>query len=256
VNLTLRATPTWVLTCIRQRGLCTRHMEDRCCFPIVLFQLVIAGLPAEFPALKTLDARVNHLPVPLTSLIGRAREVETLHKLLNREEVRLLTLTGPGGIGKTRLGLQVVTEMEEQFANGVYFVNLAPVRDPEVVLATIAQTLTLKETGAQPLSDLLFAFLHDKHLLLLLDNFEQVLVVPSLIVPDPKHVPDLVTFSQYEAVTLFIQRAQAVEPDLQVTNATAAAIADICVRLDGLPLAIELAAARSKVLPRRPYWHD
>jgi predicted ATPase/class 3 adenylate cyclase len=251
--------------------------------PSHLYQLVIADLPAHFPPLKTLDSRPHNLPVQPTSLIGREKEVATVKQLLGREDVRLLTLTGPGGIGKTRLGLQVAAELSEHFVDGVFFVNLAPISNPAFVIPTIAQTLGLKEPGDQPLHGLLKAFLRGRQLLLLLDNFEQVVraalpvaellaacpklkivvtsrmalhlqaehefAVPPLALPDPKHLPDVVTLSQYEAVALFILRTQAVKPEFQVSNANARAIAQICARLDGLPLAIELAAARSKLLP-------
>jgi len=251
--------------------------------PSHLYQLIIEDLPADFPPLKTLDNSPNNLPIQPTSLIGREKEVAALLNLLRREEVRLLTLTGPGGTGKTRLGLQVAAELIDIFPDGVYFVNLAPLSDPALVLPTLAQTLDIKESAELPLLELLKSSLHLKHLLLLLDNFEQVVLaalqvaellaacpklkimvtsrmalhvsaeqefaVPPLMLPDPKHLPALVVLSQYEAVALFIQRAQAVKSDFQVTNATAPAVAEICVRLDGLPLAIELAAARSKVLP-------
>ena len=248
-----------------------------------LYQLIIEGLPADFPPLKTLGNSPNNLPVQSTALIGREKEVAALLHLLQREEVRLLTLTGPGGTGKTRLGLQVAAELSDLFPDGVYFVNLAPISDPTLVVSTIAQTLDLKETGAQPLLDMLKASLNWKPLLLLLDNFEQVVnaavyvaelltacsllkvivtsraslhvrgeqsfAVPPLAVPDPTRLPDLLTLSQYEAVSLFIQRAQAIKPEFQLTNANAQAVAEICVRLDGLPLAIELAAARIKLFP-------
>src|SRR6266567_2519902 len=248
-----------------------------------LSQLVIADFPADFPPLKTLDTHPNNLPVQPTPLIGRAKEVALVQNLLQREEVRLLTLTGPGGIGKTRLGLQVAAQLTDRFADGVFFVNLAPISDPELVIPATAQVLDVKEIGGQPLLELLKGSLREKHLLLLLDNFEQVVgaamyvadlhaacpnlkvmvtsrmtlhiqgeqeyAVPPLAVPDPKHLPDLVVLSQYEAVALFIQRAQATRPEFQVSNANAPAVAEICVRLDGLPLAIELAAARIKVLP-------
>src|SRR6266702_292075 len=251
--------------------------------PSHLFQLVIAGLPAGFLPLKTLDAYPNNLPIQPTPLIGREQEVATVAALLRHEDVRLLTLTGPGGTGKTRLGLQVAAELSDRFADGVFFVNLAPFSDPELVIPAAAQALDVKEIGGQPLLELLKVSLREKHLLLLLDNFEQVVraalqlaellaacpqlkilvtsrmalhvsaeqefAVPPLTLPDPKHLPDLVVLSQYEAVALFIQRAQAVKSNFQVTNATAPAVAEICVRLDGLPLAIELAAARRKVLP-------
>jgi predicted ATPase len=248
-----------------------------------LYQLVIADLPADFPPLKNFDMHPNNLPVQLTPLIGRTKEVALVQNLLQREDVRLLTLTGPGGIGKTRLGLQVAAELRDQFVNGVFFVNLASISDSTFVVPAIAQALNLKETGEHPLQDLLQASLQDRQLLLLLDNFEQVLgaaeqvvdllastrrlkvlvtsravlhvrgeqefAVPPLAVPSPEHVSDLVALSQYEAVALFISRAQAAKLDFQLTHANARAIAEICAHLDGLPLAIELAAARVKLLP-------
>jgi predicted ATPase/DNA-binding CsgD family transcriptional regulator len=244
---------------------------------------VTLGLPADFPPLKTLGAHPNNLPIQPTPFIGRGQEVAAVEHLLQRSEVRLLTLTGPGGIGKTRLALQVAAELSEVFPDGVYFVNLAPIRDPGFVVPTIAEALDVKEIAEQSLLDLLKAFLQEKQLLLLLDNFEQVVsaalqvaellaacpqlkvlvtsrmvlhvraehefAVPPLSVPDPRHLPDLVALSQYEALALFIQRAQAVKPEFQLSNANARAVAEICRHLDGLPLAIELAAARIKLLP-------
>jgi predicted ATPase/class 3 adenylate cyclase/DNA-binding CsgD family transcriptional regulator len=248
-----------------------------------LFQLVIGGLPASFPPLKTLDTHPNNLPIQPTPFIGREQEVEACEQLLEREEVRLLTLTGPGGIGKTRMALQVAAELSEIFPDGLYFVNLAPLRDAAFVVPTIAQVLDIKELAEQPLLDLLKVFLREKQLLLLLDNFEQVVsaavqvaellaaclqlkvlvtsrmvlhvqaehefAVPPLSMADPRHLPDVVALSQYEALALFIQRAQASRPEFQLTKANARAIAEICQHLDGLPLAIELAAARIKLLP-------
>jgi predicted ATPase/DNA-binding CsgD family transcriptional regulator len=224
----------------------------------------------------------QNLPVQGTPLIGREREVAVICSLLRRTEVHLLTLTGTGGIGKTRLSLQVATELLGDFADGVYFVPLAPIRDPELVMPAIAQTLGIKETGGQAPLNLLKVFLLDKHLLLLLDNFEQVLpiaprlsdllavcprlkilvtsraplhisgehefLVPPLAVPSLKQLPTVETLSQYAAVALFLQRARMLMPDFQMTPTDARFIAEICVRLDGLPLAIELAAARSKLL--------
>ena len=225
----------------------------------------------------------HNLPTPLTPLIGREQVVMMACTLLRRPEVRLVTLTSPGGVGKTRLALQMAAELSERFPNGVFFVNLAPISDPTFVMPTVAQALGLKETEEQPLLDLLKTSLRDKQLLLLLDNFEQIVsaavqvadllatcpklkvlvtsrmalhvqaehefAVPLLSVPDPRHLPDPLALSQYKAVALFIARAQAVEPEFQVTDASVQAVAEICVRLDGLPLTIELAAARSKVLP-------
>jgi len=251
--------------------------------PHHLFQLVIAGLAADFPPLKTLDSSPNNLPIQPTAFMGREKEVAAVQQQLLRHDVRLLTLTGPGGVGKTRLALQVAAEASERFADGTWFVSLAPVSDPELVLPTIALTLGMREEGDRSLLDQLQANLHEKQVLLLLDNFEQVasaathvadllavcprlkvlatsrealhvraereFPVPALALPDFKHLPDLATLSQYEAVALFIERAQAVKPDFQVTNANAPAVAEICARLDGLPLAIELAAARTRLLP-------
>ena len=251
--------------------------------PEHVFQLTLSDLPGEFPALKSLSRHPHNLPVQPTPFLGRHQEVASVCALLSRSDGRLVTLTGPGGIGKTRLGLQVAAELADRFADGVWFVPLAPLSDAALVVPTIMQTLSISEAGTQPLLAQLQAALKDKHLLLLLDNFEQVVAaaeaiaelltscpklrvlvtsrvvlrvraerefnVPPLSQPDPKRLPDLGTLSQYEAVALFIERAQAVKPDFVVTNANAPAVAGICARLDGLPLAIELAAARSKLLP-------
>src|SRR6266581_8182368 len=251
--------------------------------PTRLFQVVIADLPADFPPLRTLDAHANNLPIQPTPFIGREQEVQECLHLLRRDEVRLLTLTGPGGIGKTRLALQVAAELSDLFPDGLYFVNLAPLRDPGLVLPTIAQALDLHELAEQPLLDLVKAFLREKQLLLLLDNFEQVVsaalqvaellsacprlkvlvtsrmglhvqaeqefAIPPLCVPDPRQLPEVVALAQYDALALFIQRAQATRPAFQLSHANARAVAEICLRLDGLPLAIELAAARIKLLP-------
>src|SRR6202049_3434807 len=232
-----------------------------------------------------LKVRPNNLPVQLTSLIGREQEIQAVCSLLRRPEARLVTLTGPGGVGKTRLGLQAAADLFADFADGVYFVPLAPISDPDLVVAAIAQTLGVKETGERSLLDLLRAHLQDKRVLLLFDNLEQVVSaaprlaelaavcphlkllvtsravlrirgehefpVPPLALPDLTDLPEVETLSRYAAVALFQERAKEARPDFQMTPATTRAVAEICVRLDGLPLAIELAAARVKLLPPR-----
>jgi predicted ATPase/class 3 adenylate cyclase len=264
------------------RDLGAHHLKDLQ-QPSQLFQLVIEGLPTDFPSLKTLDGYPNNLPLQPTPFIGREKEVEAVQQLLLRESSRLVTLTGPGGVGKTRLALQVAADQASHFTDGTWFVSLAPISDPDLVIPAISLTLGLREARDQAPLEHLKRSLHEKKTLLLLDNFEQVVSaamsvadllagcprlkvlvtsreglhvraerefpVPALALPDSKHLPDLVALSQYEAVALFIERAQAVKPDFQMTNANAPAVADICIHLDGLPLAIELAAARLKLLP-------
>jgi predicted ATPase/class 3 adenylate cyclase len=248
-----------------------------------VFQLLHPDLPQEFPPLVTLDRRPNNLPVQLTPLIGREREVVAVGNLLRHESSgRLVTLTGPGGTGKTRLGLQVAAELLDDCPDGAFFVALAPITEPGFVIATVAQVVGVREIGGQPLLETLKSYLRDRHMLLLLDNFEQVLAaapmvtelleacpglrllvtsraplrlrgeqefpVPPLAVPDLRRLPPLPILSQYTAVELFVQRAVNVKPDFAVTNENAPAVAEICSRLDGLPLAIELAAARVRLL--------
>jgi predicted ATPase/Flp pilus assembly protein TadD len=252
--------------------------------PIRVIQILPEDdLPAGFPPLVSLIAKPSNLPLQPTPFIGREREVEAVTSLLRREEVRLLTLTGTGGTGKTRLALQVGGAVLDDFERGVFFVSLASITDASLIPSTIAGTLKVKEAPGKSLVETLCDHLRDKQMLLVLDNFEHLLEgapvvsellaacphlkvlitsravlhlggeydypVPPLSVPDPKQLPDVHTLSQYDAVALFIQRAQAAKPDFAVTNDNAPAVAEICHRLDGLPLAIELAAARIRLLP-------
>jgi predicted ATPase/class 3 adenylate cyclase len=245
-----------------------------------LFQLVVKGVPDSFPALRTLDGTPNNLPTQLTSFVGRDDVVAQAKQLLQR--TRLLTLTGPGGIGKTRLSLQVAAETFDSFPDGVYFVPLSAVRDQDVIASAIAQALGISLTGNHMPLEAVTEHLRKKKVLLVLDNFEQLLpdaagfpssllktspdlkiVVSSraalrsygeqefpvepLGLPDPRSTPSPEMLSQFEAVKLFIERALAVKPDFHVTNENAPAVAGICERVDGLPLAIELAAARVKL---------
>jgi predicted ATPase/serine/threonine protein kinase len=237
------------------------------------------------PASESGEARPSNLPVQRTPFVGREKETAAAKELLLRKAVRLLTITGPGGIGKTRLALQVASGMLDAFPRGIYFVSLAAVNDAGLVASVIAQTLGLRESGGQPSFDILKEYLQNSlraPMLLLLDNFEHLLTaapmlaqllavgpnlkvlvtsraalhvygeyefpVPSLTVPDSQALPPVEALSQYSAVALFIQRAVAVRPDFELTKENAAAVAEICARLDGLPLAIELAAARVKLL--------
>jgi predicted ATPase len=228
-------------------------------------------------------ATPHNLPAQLTPLIGREQEAVAVCTLLRRPEVRLVTLTGTGGIGKTRLAVQVATEVLADFPDGVSFVSLASISDPTLVLSTIAQVLDVKESGTRPFLDLLTADLRNKHLLLCLDNFEHLLPaapqltdllracphlailmtsravlhlqgehifpVPPLVVPDLTRLPPMDTLPDYAAVTLFLQRAQAIQPTFQITSTNARPLAEVCIRLEGLPLAIELAAARISLFP-------
>ena len=260
-----------------------------------LVQVDADGLPAEFPAVRSIDSRPNNLPTQLTTFVGRDRELAEALELLGR--TRLLTMTGPGGTGKTRLSLQVAAAAAERFPDGVWFVALEPVRDPALVASTIARALGAQDSSTRPALDTLVDTISERQDLLLLDNFEQVLAagpvvaellrrcpnvtclvttrtalrisgeqeypVPGLPAPPdisrlsemerlnlPLNVRelDVDTLNQYEAVRLFIARAVAVRPGFAVTNVNAPSVAQICARLHGMPLAIELAAARIKLL--------
>jgi predicted ATPase/class 3 adenylate cyclase len=261
------------------RDLGQRRLKDLS-RPEQIHQLTLGGLPSEFPPLKTLDATPNNLPVQLSSFLGRERELAEVSALL--EKTRLLTLTGPGGTGKSRLSLQIGARVSDRFADGVFWVPLATIRDPELLPGTIAQELGLPDRGGLTPMAGLINHLRQRRVLLILDNFEQVTdasprvsellaaapeltvlatsrsalriygereyPVPPLATPDPRRQETVESLSQYEAVALFIERAMGVKPDFTVTNENAPAVAEISARLDGLPLAIELAAARVNVL--------
>jgi predicted ATPase/transcriptional regulator with XRE-family HTH domain len=228
-------------------------------------------------ALPTTD-----LPVPLTELVGREREAAAVTDLLRRDDVRLLTLVGPPGVGKTRLALAAVEAVRDAFPDGVVFVSLADIRDAGLVAATLARALGADQGGELPLPGALIAYLRDKRLLLLLDNFEQIAAaaplvvdlcaacpgvvalvtsrtalgvrgeqtfpVPPLALPHPADPPDVESLDRYAAVRLFVRRVQDVKPGFALTPDSAALVAAICQHLDGLPLAIELAAARTRML--------
>jgi predicted ATPase/class 3 adenylate cyclase len=260
-----------------------------------LHQLLADGLRSEFPPLRTVDARPSNLPIQLTSFVGRDAERAAVASLLGSH--RLVTLTGPGGTGKTRLSLEIAARAIEDFPDGVYFVPLDAVRDPGLVASQIASALGLAETGSRSARDIVVDWLARRTVLVLLDNFEQVVDAAPLVadllravpglklivtsraalrisgeheypVPGLPAPPDLAELSAleraqlpardreveagglatYESVRLFIERATAVKPDFAVTNDNAPAVAAICARLRGMPLAIELAAARVKVL--------
>jgi predicted ATPase/class 3 adenylate cyclase len=251
--------------------------------PEHVFQVIAPDLRADFPPLKTLDARPNNLPAQTTPFIGREKEIRAIREQLSNANVRLLTLSGVGGAGKTRLALQAAADIVDDFEHGVFFVPLAALSDRALVLQTIAQAFDVREAAGRQLKEQLKDHLREKQMLLVLDNFEQVIdaaplvadlltaaprlkvlvtsrevlrlsgetdyPVPPLTLPDLKRLPPLERFTQYEAVALFIERAVAVKPAFAVTEESTHAIAEICSRLDGLPLAIELAAAHVRVLP-------
>jgi predicted ATPase/class 3 adenylate cyclase len=257
-----------------------KHLKDLL-RPEHLYQLKIAGLPTIFPPLKTLDSFPNNLPTQLTTFIGRENEISELKQEL--ETHRLVTLTGSGGTGKTRLSLQVAAELLDHFDHGVWFIELAPLTDPDLIPQTMLSAIGLVEQQGKTPLELLVEFLHEKQALIVLDNCEHLISasaqmtnallnaapkikvlassrealgvrgeasypVPSLSLPDLKHLPALEGLSQYEAVRLFIDRALLVAPHFVVDKENAPFIAQICYRLDGIPLAIELAAARVKML--------
>jgi len=249
--------------------------------PEHLYQLNISGLSSTFPPLKTLDTFLNNLPTQLTSFIGRENEIAEVKQEL--ESHRLVTLTGSGGTGKTRLSLQVAADLLDHFDHGVWFIELAPLADPDLIPQTILSIIGISEQPNKTPLEILKEYLHKKKALILLDNCEHLVTasaqvtnallnaapglkilassrealgvkgeasypVPSLSLPDPKHLPAIDQISQYEAVRLFIDRALLVAPHFDVDKDNALFIAQICYRLDGIPLAIELATARIKMM--------
>jgi predicted ATPase/class 3 adenylate cyclase/DNA-binding CsgD family transcriptional regulator len=251
--------------------------------PEELFQLQHAALPTAFPPLNTVGERPHNLPTHPTPFLGREWELTALATLLLRPEVRLVTLTGPGGVGKTRLGLRAAAEALEAFAHGVFFVDLARITDPDLVAAATATALGLREQPGQTMTEALTSYLRDKRMLLVFDNFEHLLPAAPLVaallaaapglkvlatsrarlglqaehevqveplpVPDQEQLPPLAELAHNDAVALFVARARALRPGFALTEANARAVSAIVCRLDGLPLAIELAAAWSRLLP-------
>jgi len=247
-----------------------------------VFQANAPDLQRDFPPLRTFDILPNNLPTQLTSFIGREKELADVKRLL--QDTHMLTLIGPGGAGKTRLSIQAANDVLAQYPNdGVWLVDLAPILDPLLVPRTTAITIGLRNESQRPIIDMLCDYLGKKKMLIILDNCEhlvdacaqmanrilhaasdvQILAssrealsiagevtyrVPSLGLPDVDNLPSVETLSQYEAVKLFIDRATAAIPNFKVTNENAPALAQICYRLDGIPLAIELAAAKIRVL--------
>jgi predicted ATPase/DNA-binding XRE family transcriptional regulator len=247
---------------------------------------LLAAARPELPPVVTMPTRPTvsaALPRPPTRLIGRESEIATLSELLAQHDVHLVTLTGSGGTGKTHLAQVVAAEVVGHYPDGVFFVDLAPITDPQLVVTAIAAALGVREVPDAPLRETVIGHLGERHLLLVLDNCEQVLEVASdvaallaacpklcllatsreplhiraereiavapLPVPDPNRLPPLADLERVPAVALFVERARAASADFMLTQDNAVAVAGICQRLDGLPLAIELAAARIKLLP-------
>jgi predicted ATPase/class 3 adenylate cyclase len=247
-----------------------------------VFQVAHAALRNDFPALRSLEVMPNNLPQQVTSFVGRERELADIKKLLGT--TRLVTLFGAGGIGKTRLSLQAAADLLDNYPDGIWFVELAPLTDARLIPQVVASTLGVKEEAGRPVVEALVKFVKDRELLLILDNCEHLVhacaeltkqllqsspqlrvlastreplrvagettyPVPALASPDPSRAITLAALTQYESVRLFVDRAVAVQPAFDVTSQNACAITEICHQLDGIPLAIELAAARARSMP-------
>src|SRR6185503_10262227 len=249
--------------------------------PEHLYQLTVPDLPSEFAPLNTPQSVNHNLSAQLTSFIGREKELDEIKKLVAAN--RIVTLTGSGGAGKTRLGLQVGSECLHQFSNGVWLAELAPVTDPALVPQTLLAIFNLREDSHRSPLEVLIDYLRAKTLLLIIDNCEHLIEacaqisedllhacpklkilassrealgiagevpyrVPSLNTPDPENLPSLDQLEKVDSIRLFIERAATAKPGFTLTNDNASFLAQICSRLDGIPLALELAASRVKVL--------
>ena len=261
-----------------QKFATSEELRDRIANDLAVLLTERFTTPAEAPV----ATRMAALPVPRRRLIDREQERKQAQALLQREDVGLVTLTGPGGVGKTRVAVQVATDLASRFADGVAFISLAALKDPTLVVPTVARALGVSQTGDGPLNERLMAYLEPRQVLLVLDNAEQLVSaaplaaqalelaprlkllvtsreplrvrdeqlvpVPPLELPDPAHLPDLEHLLQIPAVALLVERAREARPNFSLTSENAIAITEICQRLDGLPLALELAAPCLSVL--------
>ena len=270
---------------VKQKGITFRDLGERrlkdLIQPIQIYQVLSKGLRSEFPPLLTLDARPNNLPLQLTSFIGRQNEIQNIKSLIN--DSHLLTLMGSGGAGKSRLALQTGADIIDNFSNGVWIVELAQLSEPSYILPEIASALNISLDPKKNIKDVVLDFLREKEMLLILDNCEHMIDecasiintllrfckklkiiassrealritgentyrVPSFKLPDLKKSKTVQEISEYEAVRLFVDRAVAIKNDFKITDSNANKVARLVSQLDGIPLAIELAAARVKVL--------